>query len=81
METLKDYTILLRPPTVASRPHLFSPFDINVKENMLPLRCCSTFQRYQIFNQHKLPLTGWMLLGERRDDTHILMEIFKWFLG
>jgi hypothetical protein len=43
---------------------LFSPFDINVKEHMLPLNCCSIFRRYQILNQHKLPLTGWTLLFE-----------------
>jgi hypothetical protein len=43
---------------------LFSPFDINVKEHMLPLSCCSIFRRYQILNQHKLPLTGWTLLFE-----------------
>ena len=43
---------------------LFSPFDINVKENMLPLSCGSNFRRYQILSQHKLPLTGWTLLFE-----------------
>jgi hypothetical protein len=43
---------------------LFSPFDINVKEHVLPLSCCSIFRRYQILNQHKLPLTGWTLLFE-----------------
>jgi hypothetical protein len=43
---------------------LFSPFDINVKENTLPLSCCSIFMRYQILNQHKLPLTRWTLLFE-----------------
>jgi hypothetical protein len=81
MEILKGYTILLRPPTITSRPHLFSPFDINVKENMLPLRCYSTFHRYQIFDQHIILLTGWTLLGERRDDTQLLTEIFKWCLS
>jgi hypothetical protein len=43
---------------------LFSPFDINVKENMLPLSSCSIFRRYQILNQCKLPLTGWTLSFE-----------------
>jgi hypothetical protein len=43
---------------------LFSPIDINVKENMLPLSFCSMFRRYQIFNQHKIPRTGWTLLFE-----------------
>jgi hypothetical protein len=43
---------------------LFSPFDINVKENMLPLSCCSIFRRYQILNQCKLPLKGWNLSFE-----------------
>jgi hypothetical protein len=33
---------MLRSPTVALRPFLFSPFDINVKENMLPLSYFNT---------------------------------------
>jgi hypothetical protein len=45
METLKGCTILLRPPTVASIPHLFSPFDINVKENMLPNELLQYFSK------------------------------------
>jgi hypothetical protein len=81
MTTLKDYTILLRSPTVAPKPHLFSPFDIIVKENILPLSCYNTFQRYHIFNQHIQPLIGWTLLGERRNDTQLLTKIFKWCLG
>jgi hypothetical protein len=55
METLKGCVILLGPPTIVSIPLLFSPFGINVKENMLPLSYCSTFHRYHIFNQHVLP--------------------------
>jgi hypothetical protein len=81
MATLNGCTRLLGPPTVASTPLLFSPFDINVKENMIPLSCCSTFQRYQIFNQHILPLIGWTCLGESRDDTQLLTKIFKTCLG
>jgi len=65
----------------APRPVLFSPFDINAKENTLPLSFCSIFQRYQIFNQYKLPLTRWTLLGVRRDDTQVMSKIFKWCLG
>jgi hypothetical protein len=42
------------------------------KKNMFPLICCSTFHIYQIFNQHILPVIGWNLLGERRDDTQLL---------
>jgi hypothetical protein len=55
--------ILRYSPTIASIPHLFSPFDINVKENMLPLSYCSTCGRYHIFNQYILPMTGWTILG------------------
>jgi hypothetical protein len=34
---------------------LFSPFDINVKENMLPLSCGSNFRRYQILRPTQTP--------------------------
>jgi hypothetical protein len=56
MATLKGYTILLIPPTVASRPHLFSPFDINVKENMIPLSCCSNFSEVSYIQPTHTPL-------------------------